>query len=133
MRGAPTPPDALRAALNGCLPRDLRIRELARVARDFDVTRDALARYRYALPGGADGALRRVVASHAARAARARAATAAAAAGPAPLDAAAMRAASMLAGTHDFAGFQAAGGEHRGTVFGCAVEPRARGRRRRTS
>ena len=53
--GTPTPPDALCDALNACLPcDDLRINELACVARDFDVTRDARwKRYRYALPGGA--------------------------------------------------------------------------------
>ena len=145
VHGAPVHASALTAALNGCLPSDLQLRSVEIVPREFDVTRDCKwKRYRYSLPAlplaADDDGLRllEMVARQAARApsesdgaedgARPGRRRRKAAARQATLDVEAIRrAASMLEGTHDFAAFQASGGDQKSTVrtlYRCAVEPR---------
>ena len=146
VRGAPVHASALTAALNGCLPSDLQLRSVEIVPREFDVTRDCKwKRYRYSLPAlplaadDHDGLrLLEMVARQAARApsvsdgaedgARPGRRRRKAAARQATVDVEAIRrAARMLEGTHDFAAFQASGGDQKSTVrtlYRCAVEPR---------
>ena len=142
VRGAPVHASALTAALNGCLPSDLQLRSVEIVPREFDVTRDCMwKRYRYSLPAlplaaDDDDGLRllEMVARQAARApsqsedgARPGRRRRKAAARQATLDVEAIRrAARHLEGTHDFAAFQASGGDQKSTVrtlYRCAVEP----------
>ncbi len=96
-------PEALRRALNGILPADVVILELAEAAPDFDARRDARWKaYRYAIWNAPDRSPRR-----ARRALHVRQ----------ELDLAAMRlAASQLVGRHDFRCFQAAGSAVERTV-----------------
>lgn len=88
-------PEILARALNGVLPADLAVREVARAPEAFDPRRDARSKlYRYAIWNGPRRSPLR-----AARSLRVER----------PLDRAAMReAASQLRGTHDFRSFQAA-------------------------
>ena len=145
VRGAPVHASALTAALNGCLPSDLQLRSVEIVPREFDVTRDCMwKRYRYSLPAlplaadDHDGLrLLEMVARQAARApsesdgaedgARPGRRRRKAAARQATVDVEAIRrAARTLEGTHDFAAFQASGGDQKSTVrtlYRCAVEP----------
>lgn len=144
---------ALADAFNACLPADLQMTEVGPVPDKFDVGRDSRwKRYRYRLPpclpaDDDDDGMRvlRMVASHAARAARHRLAELEdgsltsspprrasrrrrALPSPAITNVAAMEdAAALLEGTHDFAAFTARGGDQKGTVrtiFRCAIEPR---------
>lgn len=93
----------LQRALNATLPRDIAVRALDAVSEDFDARRDARAKlYRYRVWNGAVRSPLRERRSHPL---------------PAPLDLDAMRsAAAPLLGTHDFAGFRAAGGAGRTSV-----------------
>jgi tRNA pseudouridine38-40 synthase len=96
-------PERLRAALNGVLPRDVAVRAVERAPDDFDARRHARGKlYRYAIWNASVRSplherywlcLRR------------------------PLDVSATRRAAVdLAGTHDFASFQAAGSQVATTV-----------------
>jgi tRNA pseudouridine38-40 synthase len=89
-------PAALAQALNGVLPRDVVVRELALAPAGFNARRDAVAkRYRYAVWNAHRRApLRAARSLHV----------------PYALDGAALRAGlQVLVGTHDFASFQGAG------------------------
>ena len=88
-------PTELRRSLNGVLPRDIGVREVARAPDGFNARRDAVAkRYRYALwTSETRSPLRARQSLHV----------------PHELDLAAMRAAcERILGVHDFASFQAA-------------------------
>jgi tRNA pseudouridine38-40 synthase len=97
------PVDRLWRALNGQLPADIRILEVAEVAASFHALRDARKkRYRYLLQ---DGPLPNVFRRHLTWYVRR------------PLDDRAMqRAGQALVGRHDFASFQAAGSDRKTTV-----------------
>jgi tRNA pseudouridine38-40 synthase len=97
------PPDVLARAINVRLPEDLRIVSIAEAVAGFDARRDARAKvYRYTMAVGADpGPFVRRVVWHI----------------PQRLDVVAMQqAAAVLIGEHDFAAFQAAGGDVRSSV-----------------
>jgi len=97
------PPPVLRRALNARLPDDVRITALAEAPPGFDARRSARTKhYRYTIAQGADpGPFVRRLVWHV----------------PQRLDVAAMiEAAAMLRGEHDFAAFQAAGGDVRTSV-----------------
>lgn len=101
--GTALEPDALRRALNGVLPPDVAILEVAAERDGFDARRDASGkRYRYALWNApVRSPLRRRRALCLQR----------------PLDVEAIRrAAADLVGAHDFASFQAAGSSVRTTT-----------------
>jgi tRNA pseudouridine38-40 synthase len=92
------PPAVLTRALNVRLPEDVRVVSVADARPGFDARRDARAKvYHYTIALGADpGPFVRRVVWHV----------------PQRLDVPAMRqAAAMLAGEHDFAAFQASGGD----------------------
>jgi tRNA pseudouridine38-40 synthase len=96
-------PDVLARAINVRLPEDVRVVSIADAAPGFDARRDARAKvYRYTIAlGGDPGPFVRRVVWHI----------------PQRLNVAAMqRAAAMLVGQHDFAAFQAAGGDVRTSV-----------------
>jgi tRNA pseudouridine38-40 synthase len=96
-------PDVLIRALNVRLPDDVRVLDITDAAPGFDARHDARAKvYHYTMAIGADpGPFVRRVVWHL----------------PQRLDVAAMRrAAASLAGEHDFAAFQAAGGDVRTSV-----------------
>ncbi len=96
-------PERLQRAINGVLPEDVVVRELAVAADGFDARRHATGKlYRYGLWNGPERApLRRRRALALAR----------------PLDLEAMRrAAAQLLGSHDFAAFQGAGSSVQTTV-----------------
>jgi tRNA pseudouridine38-40 synthase len=96
-------PSVLVRALNVRLPDDVRVVSVADARPGFDARREARAKvYQYTLALGADpGPFVRRVVWHV----------------PQPLDVASMsRAAAALVGEHDFAAFQAAGGDVRTSV-----------------
>lgn len=97
------PPPVLERALNVRLPEDVRVTRVEETTTGFDARHHARAKvYRYTVACGADPApfVRRVV-WHV----------------PQRLDVAAMvEAAALLEGEHDFAAFQAAGGDVRSSV-----------------
>jgi tRNA pseudouridine38-40 synthase len=97
------PPRVLIRALNVRLPEDVRVTAVAEERPGFDARRDARAKvYQYTIALGADpGPFVRRLVWHV----------------PQPLDVSAMRrAAEALAGEHDFAAFQASGGDVRTSV-----------------
>jgi tRNA pseudouridine38-40 synthase len=97
------PPDVLARAINVRLPEDVRVVSVADAAPGFDARRDARAKvYRYSIALGSDpGPFVRRVVWHI----------------PHRLNVAAMQdAAALLVGEHDFAAFQAAGGDVRTSV-----------------
>jgi tRNA pseudouridine38-40 synthase len=96
-------PEVLARAINVRLPEDVRLVAVRDVPSGFDARRDARAKtYRYTIALGADpGPFVRRVVWHI----------------PQPLDVAAMQAAAgLLVGSHDFAAFQAAGGDVKTSV-----------------
>jgi tRNA pseudouridine38-40 synthase len=97
------PPERLRGALNGVLPRDLVVLALESAPEGFDARRSAVSKlYRYSLWNGPSRSPLREARALCLRR---------------PLDVAAMReAAQALLGTHDFASFQAAGSSVTTTV-----------------
>src|SRR5262245_50704797 len=109
--------DGLRRALNGVLPPDLAVVDVAEVDPAFHARRSARSKlYRYRIWNGASPSPLRSAWTHRAQT---------------PLDLAAMRrAASHLLGSHDFRSFQAAGsapGSTRRTLARVDVEGEARG------
>jgi tRNA pseudouridine38-40 synthase len=100
---SPLPPDVLVRAINVRLPEDVRVVAARDVPPGFDARRAATAKtYRYTIALGADpGPFVRRVVWHI----------------PQRLDVAAMQsAAGLLVGRHDFAAFQAAGGDVKTSV-----------------
>lgn len=96
-------PDRLRLALNGVLPRDVAVLEVALAPEGFHARRDATAKlYRYSIWNGRTRSPLRAARSLCLQR---------------PLDLSAMRQASLaLVGQHDFASFQAAGSNVTTTV-----------------
>lgn len=96
------PPDELRRALNGNLPRDVHVREVSEKHEGFHAIRDAVGkRYRYVIQDGEPDIFIRRYAWQL----------------PYPLDAEAMHAASQsLLGTHDFSSFEASGSPRKTAV-----------------
>jgi tRNA pseudouridine38-40 synthase len=106
---APLDPRRLRRALDGLLPEDVAVRDLAPAPHGFDARRDARSRsYEYRLLTGARSALRRSRTLHQ----------------PGPLDLAAMEAAAASTlGRHDFRAFTPTQTQHvffERTVEACA-------------